>query len=134
MFTYVQRVFTKYATFTGRAQRAEYWYFYLFNILAYIAISLVFGFISNRLAGVASALYALAIFMPALAVAVRRLHDTDRSGWWVLISLIPLIGGVWLVVLLVLDSTPGDNRFGPNPKQITTVDPVSDQSTPPPTV
>lgn len=63
-------------------------------------------------------IYLLAIILPSLAVAVRRLHDIGKSGWMILISLIPLIGGIWLLVLLVTDSNPGDNQYGPNPKEI----------------
>ncbi|GAA5513385.1 inner membrane protein YhaH [Deinococcus carri] len=65
---------------------------------------------------VLTALYGLALFLPSLAVTIRRLHDTGRSGWWVLISLIPLIGGLVLFIFLVLDSQPGPNKWGPNPK------------------
>ena len=63
-------------------------------------------------------IYLLAIILPSLAVAVRRLHDIGKSGWMILISLIPLIGGIWLLVLLVTDSNPGNNQYGPNPKEI----------------
>jgi len=70
-------------------------------------------------------LYSLAIFIPSLAVGVRRLHDTGRSGWWLLISLIPLIGTIWLFILLVLDSNPGDNKYGPNPKGVVLKEPTT---------
>ena len=113
-------VLKKYAVFTGRARRSEYWFFILFNVI----ISLVLGFIDGFLGlgdpeaavGLLSVIYGLAVLMPSIAVGVRRLHDTDRSGWWLLISLIPLIGGIVLLVFFVLDGTPGENRFGPNPK------------------
>ncbi|WP_417659408.1 DUF805 domain-containing protein [Pseudidiomarina sp.] len=113
-------VLKKYAVFTGRARRSEYWFFVLFNVI----ISLVLGFIDGFLAlgdpeagiGLLSVIYGLAVLIPSIAVGVRRLHDTDRSGWWLLISLIPLIGGIVLLVFFVLDGTPGENRFGPNPK------------------
>jgi uncharacterized membrane protein YhaH (DUF805 family) len=61
-------------------------------------------------------LYALATFIPSLACAVRRLHDTNKSGWWILISLVPILGGIWVIVLLAIDSDPGVNQYGPNPK------------------
>jgi uncharacterized membrane protein YhaH (DUF805 family) len=92
----------------------------LFNVI----ISLVLGFIDGFVGlgdpeagiGLLSVIYGLAVLIPSIAVGVRRLHDTDRSGWWLLISLIPLIGGIVLLVFFVLDGTPGENRFGPNPK------------------
>lgn len=112
----------KYAVFDGRAQRAEYWYFTLFYILAYFAVTIVdraFGsFDAEQGMGILGAIYALAMLIPALAVGVRRLHDTDRSGWWLLLGLVPVIGAIVLLVFMVLDGTPGDNRFGPNPKLV----------------
>ena len=106
-------VLKKYTVFSGRAQRAEYWYFILFNII----ISLVLGFMDGLLGtgGVLGGIYLLAVLLPSIAVGIRRLHDTDRSGWWLLIGLIPLVGLV-LLVFMVLDSTPGENQYGSNPK------------------
>lgn len=110
----------KYATFEGRARRKEYWFFILFNVLAVVVlgiIDVVLGTSSKETGlGLLSGLYLLAVLLPALAVTVRRLHDTDRSGWWILIEFIPLIGGLVLLVFTLLDSTPGSNRFGPSPK------------------
>lgn len=103
----------KYVTFEGRARRKEYWMFVLFNFLASLAVGFIGGLIG--VLGLVH-LYSLAVLLPSLAVLARRLHDTNRSGWWILISLIPLIGPIWLFVLTVLDSTPGENRFGSNPK------------------
>lgn len=113
-------VLKKYAVFGGRARRKEYWFFALFNVIIIIALSFIdvsaglydidSGF------GLLSGLYSLAVLLPSIAVAVRRLHDIDRSGWWLLIAIIPLIGGIVLLVFAVLDSTPGDNQYGPNPK------------------
>lgn len=105
----------KYATFDGRARRKEYWMFYLFYILIVFVAAVVDGMIGNQSAVVAS-LASLALLLPFLAVTVRRLHDTDRSGWWVLIGLIPLIGGLVLFIFACLDGTEGDNRFGSDPK------------------
>lgn len=110
-------VLKKYTEFSGRARREEYWMFVLFNLIIVFAISFVEGFIGSG--GVIGGLYLLAVFLPALAVAIRRLHDTGRSGWWVLIGLIPVIGGIVFFVFMVLDSQPGENEYGENPKQVT---------------
>jgi uncharacterized membrane protein YhaH (DUF805 family) len=110
----------KYATFSGRAQRAEYWYFVLFYTLIYIVLSIIdstIGFFSAKFGvGLLSGLFTLSVLVPSLAVAVRRLHDTGRSAWWILIAFIPIIGGIVLLVFTVQDSTLGDNLYGPNPK------------------
>jgi uncharacterized membrane protein YhaH (DUF805 family) len=112
----------KYATFEGRARRKEYWYFVLFYVLAIVALAIVdemIGTFSEEAEiGLLSGLFVLATFIPSLAVTVRRLHDTDRSGWWILINLIPIIGAIVLLVFTVLDSQPGENRFGANPKGV----------------
>ena len=105
-------VLQNYAVFSGRARRSEYWFFILFAAIFAIPIALIDAFLTG---GVLYMVYALGLWIPSLAVAVRRLHDTDRSGWWLLIALVPLVGLV-LLVFLCLDSTPGDNRFGANPK------------------
>ena len=113
-------VLKKYAEFSGRARRREYWNFALFNILIAIVLALIdrltgtFG--AGRGFGLLGGLYALAVLLPSLAVGVRRLHDTNRSGWWLLIGLIPCIGFIVLIVFLVQDSQAGDNQYGPNPK------------------
>lgn len=115
-------VLKKYAVFSGRARRAEYWWFALFNLLASIALGIVDGLTGmfNPEAGIGllGGLYTLAVLLPSLAVLVRRLHDTNRSGWWVLIALIPLIGAIVLLVFVLLDSQSGENQYGPNPKGI----------------
>lgn len=113
-------VLKKYAVFHGRARRAEYWYFALFNLLISIVLGVLdlvigtggddFGF------GLLGSIYSLAVLLPALGVLVRRLHDTNRSGWWALIAFVPCIGGIVLLVFTVSDGTYGENRFGPNPK------------------
>ena len=104
----------KYAEFSGRARRKEFWMFVLFNFLVSIAVGIVDGILGTN--GALGGLYSLAVLIPSLAVAARRLHDTDRSGWWQLIALIPLIGVIILLVFVCSDSKPGENRFGPNPK------------------
>ncbi|MGL6257695.1 DUF805 domain-containing protein [Vibrio sp. WXL210] len=106
-------VLKKYAVFTGRARRQEYWMFVLFNVIISIAIALIERVIGTNFIG---GLYSLAVFIPSLAVAVRRLHDTGRTGWWVLIGFIPLIGLIVLIVFTIKDSDEGDNEYGPNPK------------------
>lgn len=110
----------KYATFSGRAQRAEYWYFFLFYILTFIGLSFIDGitgtFSEEAGIGLLSGLYSLAILIPSLAVGVRRLHDTGRSGWWLLVGIIPLIGAIVLLIFFVQDSVPGHNLYGSNPK------------------
>lgn len=115
-------VLKKYTVFTGRARRKEYWYFILFNIL----ISLVLGAIDGATGtfspetglGLLGGIYALAVLIPGIAVSIRRLHDTGRSGWWLLVLLIPIIGTIILLVLMILDSKPGQNQYGENPKEV----------------
>ena len=104
----------KFAEFSGRARRQEYWMFVLFNFLVSVAVGVVDGILGTG--GSLGGLYSLAVLVPSLAVAARRLHDTDRSGWWMLIALIPVIGWIVLLVFLCSDSKPGENRFGANPK------------------
>ena len=117
----VKSCFEKYATIQGRARRAEYWWFYLFIIIAYIVVSVVAGVLSaiipilGAVAFGALALGAIAILIPSICVTVRRLHDQDRSGWWILIAFVPAIGGIVLLVFMILRGTEGDNRFGPDP-------------------
>lgn len=109
-------VLQKYAVFSGRAQRAEYWYFALFYLIIYVVLATVDSLLGMSEIGLLSTLFSLAVLVPSLAVSVRRLHDTDRSGWWFLIVFIPLIGTIVLLVFAAQDGTPGENRFGPNPK------------------
>ena len=112
-------VLKKYAVFEGRARRKEYWVFALVNLVITVALMFVdgaVGTIDTEVGlGVLSGVYTLLIVIPGLAVTIRRLHDTDRSGWWWLISLIPLIGPLILLVFLVGASDPDENRFGANP-------------------
>jgi uncharacterized membrane protein YhaH (DUF805 family) len=109
--------FRKYVDFTGRARRAEYWWFVLFYCLLIGALTIVDVMVMSARAGggVLSSLASLALFLPTLAVAVRRLHDTDRTGWWVLIGFIPLIGWIIYLVFVCQRGTEGPNRFGPDP-------------------
>jgi uncharacterized membrane protein YhaH (DUF805 family) len=106
----------KYADFSGRARRTEYWLFALFNIIIAVLLSVVDYVLSSP--GIVGMVFALAVLIPSIAVGVRRLHDTDRSGWWLLIAFVPIVGTIALLVFLVLDSNPGANRFGANPKAV----------------
>lgn len=111
---YYPDAWKNFATFQGRARRQAYWLFILINI----GVSLVVGIIDGVLAtgGMLSGLYSLAVLLPSIAIAVRRLHDTGRSGWWLFIALVPLIGAVVLLIFFIGDSQPGENKYGPNPK------------------
>ena len=110
----------KYGVFGGRARRKEYWYFVLFNIIIGIVLAFIdvaTGSFSAEVGmGLLSGIYFLAVLIPSVAVTVRRLHDTDHSGWWFLISLIPIIGAIVLFVFTVQDSNAGENKYGPSPK------------------
>lgn len=126
----------RYADFSGRSRRKEYWMYLLFVIIVSVVLAIVdralglggsssssvatsgaqIGAGASYHAGVLGIIFTLATLIPSIAVGVRRLHDTDRSGWWLLIALVPLIGGIVLLVFFLLDGTPGPNRFGPNPK------------------
>lgn len=109
----------KYATFSGRARRSEYWYYTLFSFLVSLAASIVGGALFVHSEGdvnILSALASIALFLPGLGVAIRRLHDIGKSGWWYLIALVPFIGWIVLLVFMCRDSDRGPNQFGPSPK------------------
>ena len=110
----VTSCFNKYADFNGRSPRAEYWYFALFNV-AVVMVLAVLGAIIGKLFMYVYYTYVLAILVPSIAVSIRRMHDIGRSGWWVLISLVPFIGSIWYIVLAALPSQLGPNQYGPNP-------------------
>ena len=121
-------VLKKYAVFGGRARRKEYWLFTLFNmIIAYglLAIDYLVGTDYGSNMGLLYTLYILATLLPSLAVFVRRLHDTGRSGWWFFIGFVPLVGAIILIVFMVLDSQSGSNKYGENPKSVSTVPTVA---------
>ncbi len=115
----------KYAVWKGRARRSEYWYFMLFILVMTIVLTFV-DVMTGTLSldsesgeiGLLSTLFSLFIFLPQLAVSIRRLHDTGRSGWWFWIILIPVIGVITLLVFDCLDSQPGSNEYGANPKDL----------------
>ncbi len=116
---YYLAAWKKYATFSGRAQRAEYWVFTLINlaiIVAGIALGEVFG--DKRVIPVVVGAFILAMLIPSIAVTVRRLHDTEKNGWWIFIKLVPLVGSIVLLIFLLDDSQLGDNKYGPNPKGV----------------
>lgn len=110
----------KYATFTGRARRKEYWFFQLFVLLVVMVLSLadrMLGVLDEESGiGLLSGLFSLAMFIPSLAVSIRRLHDTDRTGWWALLYFVPLLGFLVLLVFFLQDGTRGTNRYGEDPK------------------
>ncbi|EYB68823.1 hypothetical protein DEIPH_ctg017orf0197 [Deinococcus phoenicis] len=129
MNEYLNVIRNHYADFRGRARRREYWMFVLINgvITLILQLPYLFGGAAQVAAGeslsglallslLVSSLYGLAVLVPSLAVGVRRLHDTGRSGWWMLIGLIPFVGGIILLIFTVMDSQPGSNKWGPNPK------------------
>lgn len=115
---YVQAL-KKYAVFSGRARRREYWYFFLGNVLVSVIITIIGTLLSSeQFIDIASGAYTLAVLLPVLAVGVRRLHDTGKTGWWILLSLIPIVGALILIYFFVQDSAPGENKYGKNPKEI----------------
>jgi uncharacterized membrane protein YhaH (DUF805 family) len=116
---YYFSAFRKYAVFKGRATRSEYWYFTLFNILAVLGFGLIdqlmgtFNFDAGY--GPLSAIYTLAMILPGLGVSIRRLHDTGRSGWWFVITIIPIIGLLVFLFFALQDSDPNPNDYGESP-------------------
>ena len=112
-------VLKKYAVLDGRARRKEYWMFVLVNFVITVALSLISPLIGVGARGgwgLLAVIYTLAMIIPSITVHVRRLHDIDRSGWWMWISLIPLVGVLVLLLYAVREGTPGSNQYGPNPK------------------
>ncbi|GAA3903584.1 DUF805 domain-containing protein [Streptomyces lacrimifluminis] len=110
---YYLDVLKKYAVFSGRARRKEYWMFTLFSLIVDVVLVVIDSFIGVQ---ILSGVYALAVLLPTLAVAARRLHDTGRSGWWILFGIIPVVGWITLLVFLCLDGEQGENKYGHNPK------------------
>ena len=109
---YFIKALKQYATFTGRAQRKEYWMFVLFYMIFYVVLAVIDGALGII---VLSTVFSLLLLLPSISVATRRLYDTGRSGWWQLIALIPLIGAIVLIVFLAQDSRE-DNQYGVNLK------------------
>jgi uncharacterized membrane protein YhaH (DUF805 family) len=117
----------QYADFGGRARRTEFWMFVLINVLISLVLAIIdtatgtanayaVGGMASYSPGILGSIYALAVLIPSIAVTVRRLHDTDRSGWWFFIQLIPVVGGIVMLVFVCLEGTRGPNRFGADPK------------------
>ena len=121
----VKSFWSHYSKFKGRSRRSEYWWIQLFLVLTNLAVAAidlalmdcdVDRFIANGGGGIVGLIWILVTIVPALAVLVRRLHDTGKTGWWALIGFVPLIGGIVLLVFTVLDSDAGENKFGVSPK------------------
>ncbi|MBV8489311.1 MAG: DUF805 domain-containing protein [Candidatus Eremiobacteraeota bacterium] len=118
-------VLKNYTGFHGRARRAEFWWFTLFNIIIIAVLELVGSLIGGMtgsgngpvVAGALAGIYSLAVLLPTIAVSIRRLHDTDKSGWWILLNFVPF-GAIVLLIFYILDGTPGPNQYGPNPKDL----------------
>lgn len=117
MLDAVRSVYGNYANFSGRATRSEFWWFWLFYTLVIVALSLVAAAIApgggGSIAFIGIAAFAIGSIIPIIAVTVRRLHDTGRSGWWLLLGFVPLVGGLILLFFYLQPSTPGPNAFGP---------------------
>ncbi len=111
--TSVRTCLGKYATFSGRAQRSEYWWFVLFNFIG----SIILNIIDTAIIGMPalSIVWALGLLLPALSVSVRRMHDLDKSGWWILVAFIPLLGFILIIYWFVQRGSEGPNRFGADP-------------------
>ena len=111
----------QYVDFNGRARRTEYWMFVLFNFIASVVLGALDSVLNLQITqyniGILGGIYSLGVFLPALAVAIRRLHDIGKSGWWYLIVLIPIVGWVWLIVLFCKNGQSGANKYGPDPKE-----------------
>lgn len=114
-------VLKKYSVFEGRARRKEYWMFALINALVIFGLVILDETMGTGKVGdfgILTGVYVLFMLIPSLAVGVRRLHDTGRSGWWLLLSLVPIVGPLVVLIFNVLDSTPGNNEYGPNLKTV----------------
>jgi uncharacterized membrane protein YhaH (DUF805 family) len=124
-------VLKKYAVFSGRASRKEYWMFFLWNFIIGVVDLLVLVLLTKTVIATIfvflTLIYALAVLIPNVAVLARRIHDINLSAWWILIGLIPYLGQVVIFVFAVIDSTHGDNKYGPNPKGINNIQQVNGQ-------
>ena len=120
------KALSQYADFSGRARRKEYWMFVLFNMIFAIVAMILDNVLGIAIEGVGYGplygLYAIAMFIPGIAVLIRRLHDVGKSGWMLFILFIPLVGVIWLLILLCSDSQIEENKWGQNPKETTEQD------------
>ena len=118
---YLDTFKNKYADFTGRARRTEYWMFLLFHLPIIFILSFLSGFLealgSGLVPSILLIIYVLLTFIPTMALTIRRLHDTGKSGWYYLLSVIPYIGWIIVLIFTVQDSEPMENKWGPNPKR-----------------
>jgi uncharacterized membrane protein YhaH (DUF805 family) len=112
------KVLKNYVGFSGRARRKEFWMFTLFNLIIYFALSILSNVLESTALYYVALAYGLATLLPALAAAVRRLHDTGKSGAWYFIAFVPFIGGIWLIVLLAGQGNSGPNEYGDDPKAV----------------
>ena len=121
----IRSFWSRFADFKGRSRRSEYWYIQLFLVATNLAVAgidlaLMDGdldrFIANGGGGIVGLIWIFATIVPALAVLIRRLHDTGRTGWWALVGLVPFVGAIVLLVFTVTDSSPGENKYGTSPK------------------
>jgi len=115
MISYFTLAYKKYAEFTGRSTRSEYWYFYLTYFIIGIALGLLTFIPGARSFSILSFIFSLATLIPHLAIMTRRMHDIGKSGWNILWLLLPIVGWIYFIVLLCTKSQPGDNAYGPNP-------------------
>jgi uncharacterized membrane protein YhaH (DUF805 family) len=121
---YYVDVWRDYFDFSGRARRKEYWIFTLYHTVILVSGELLVGVLANESSPIAIVftliyvLYVLASIIPTIAVSVRRLHDIDKSGWWLFIGLIPVVGAIWSLILMCTDGTNGPNQYGPDPKAL----------------
>ena len=117
--TAVRTCLSKYVDFSGRARRSEFWYFILFNFIVQVVAGILDAILGTDFdtgsGGLISTVASLALFLPSIAVAARRLHDIDKSGWWQLIGIIPIVGWIIVIIWYATDSK-ADNKYGPNPK------------------
>jgi uncharacterized membrane protein YhaH (DUF805 family) len=112
----VRSALSKYATFSGRARRSEYWWFVLFNLIVSVVARLVDAAAFGTSTAYLTIIVALALLLPGLAVAVRRLHDIGKSGWWILLALVPIVGAIVLIVWAAKEGEAADNAYGSSPK------------------
>jgi uncharacterized membrane protein YhaH (DUF805 family) len=113
---YLYVVRDNYANFEGRARRSEYWYFVLMNVLISLGLILIYASTESEMAFGLLGIFLIGILTPSLAIIVRRLHDLGKSGGYFFVRFIPIVGGIWYLVLMCTDSTWGSNQYGPNPK------------------
>lgn len=112
---YTDPITKKYADFIGRATRKEFWMFTLLNLVASILISIVTNVLDLK---IINSFYSLAVLIPSIAIGIRRLHDTNHSGWWLLLAFVPIIGWIVLLYFYIIDTQLSDNQYGPNPKVV----------------